>query len=88
MQLCGPHLNDCNFSFYLSEYYDMNLIQTSLADARKALPIKMSDSKIDLLSLIEKLENVLAILDNNGQPIAAIKVEEAINSLKQKEEDR
>ncbi|MEH6756192.1 MAG: hypothetical protein V7676_01625 [Parasphingorhabdus sp.] len=46
----------------------------------------MNDSKIDMLSLVEKLENMLSILDDSGHPIAAIKVEEAINALKQAED--
>ena len=48
----------------------------------------MSDSKIDILSLIEKLEYVLSILDDIGHPIAAIKVEEAINALRQTEDPK
>lgn len=70
------------------EHNNRNLAQTSFADARKALSINMSDSKIDILSLIEKLEYVLSILDDIGHPIAAIKVEEAINALRQTEDPK
>lgn len=45
----------------------------------------MSDSTIDILDLVKKLEHVLSVLDDNGYPIAAIKVEEAINALRQEE---
>lgn len=45
----------------------------------------MSKSNIDMLSLIEKLESVLTLLDKNGHPLAAIKVEEAINTLQHAE---
>lgn len=45
----------------------------------------MNSKKIDMLSLIEKLENMLSLLDDSCHPIAAIKVEEAINALKQTE---
>lgn len=45
----------------------------------------MSNSKIDILALVERLEGILASLDKNGHSIAAIKVEEAINALQQAE---
>lgn len=58
----------------------MYLVRNPAAE-RKALSIDMSNSNIDTLSLIEKLESVLSLLDKNGHPLAAIKVEEAINTL-------
>lgn len=41
----------------------------------------MSNSDVDMLDLVEKLENVLSLLDEGGHALAAIKVEEAINAL-------
>ncbi|GAA0466700.1 hypothetical protein GCM10009096_04230 [Parasphingorhabdus litoris] len=48
----------------------------------------MSNSnKIDILKLIEELGDILALLDKTDHSIAAIKVEEAIDALKQVADD-
>ncbi len=47
----------------------------------------MSNSEIDMPSLLEKLETILDLLDNSGHSVAAIKVEEAINALKLSEQN-
>jgi len=67
------------------ESSNRNLNYDSFITPRKALSISMSNSKIDMLGLVERLEEVLARLDENGHAIAAIKVEEAINVLRQAE---
>jgi hypothetical protein len=43
----------------------------------------MTSGNINVLALIEKLQDVLDFLDENDLAIPAIKVEEAINALKQ-----
>lgn len=43
----------------------------------------MNSGKIDVRALIEKLKDVLSFLDENDLAVPAIKVEEAINALKQ-----
>lgn len=42
----------------------------------------MSDREDNIPALIERLGSLLSLLDDNGHPIAAIKVEEAIFALK------
>ncbi len=37
--------------------------------------------------MIKKLEAILALLDDSGHSIAAIKIEEAINALKRSENE-
>ncbi len=59
------------------------MVQTNSTDAEGARPINMSN--IDMMNLIERLESILSILDEQGHPIAAIKIEEAINILRQAE---
>ena len=67
------------------ESSNRNLNYDSFTTPGKALSISMSNSKIDILNLVERLEGILARLDENGHAIAAIKVEEAINALQQAE---
>jgi hypothetical protein len=43
----------------------------------------MNSGNIDVRALIEKLNDVLSFLDENDLAVPAIKVEEAINALKQ-----
>ena len=43
----------------------------------------MTSRNIDVHALIEKLQDILKFLDDNELAIPAIKVEEAINALKQ-----
>lgn len=43
----------------------------------------MTSRDIDVHALIEKLQDILKFLDDNEFAIPAIKVEEAINALKQ-----
>lgn len=47
----------------------------------------MKSGNIDVRALIEKLQDVLNFLDKNDLAVPAIKVEEAINALKQIESD-
>ncbi len=47
----------------------------------------MKSGNIDVRALIEKLQDVLNFLDQNDLAVPAIKVEEAINALKQIESD-
>jgi hypothetical protein len=43
----------------------------------------MQTDNADIEGLIKRLSEILSILDDKGHPIAAIKIEEAINSLQQ-----
>ncbi|MEP0074321.1 MAG: hypothetical protein ABJP02_10135 [Parasphingorhabdus sp.] len=81
--ISGLDLNKGIVFLHLPEQCYKSVTQTSSADPGKALSINMSNSQIDVLNLIEKLRNILMILDKNDHPIAAIKVEEAINVLEQ-----
>lgn len=45
----------------------------------------MTSRNIDVRVLIEKLDDVLHCLDDNDLALPAIKIEEAINALKQQE---
>tara|TARA_R110000824_G_scaffold211072_3_gene397030 strand:- start:13691 stop:13861 length:171 start_codon:yes stop_codon:yes gene_type:complete len=47
----------------------------------------MTDGNINVRNLIKKLQDVLTFLDENDLAIPAIKVEEAINALRQVELD-
>ena len=47
----------------------------------------MNSAGMDLRTIIEMLENALRLLDKNGFAIPAIKIEEAINALKQIERE-
>ena len=47
----------------------------------------MTCGNIDVHALIEKLQDILKFLDDNELAIPAIKVEEAINALKQIQSD-
>lgn len=47
----------------------------------------MTGGNIDVDALIERLQNILNFLDEQDLAIAAIKIEEAINSLKRLEPD-
>lgn len=48
----------------------------------------MTGGNIDVDPLVEKLRDVLGFLDDNDLAIPAIKIEEAINALKQAETDK
>lgn len=52
------------------------------------MSVTMKNSEDDMLNLIERLEEILSILDENGHAIPAIKVEEAINALRQVEQEQ
>tara|TARA_R110000824_G_scaffold400258_1_gene607389 strand:- start:578 stop:760 length:183 start_codon:yes stop_codon:yes gene_type:complete len=47
------------------------------------MSLSMKSRDIDVHALIEKLQDVLDFLDENDLAIPAIKIEEAINALKQ-----
>ena len=47
----------------------------------------MNNGDMDARVIIEALENALRLLDKNGFAIPAIKIEEAINALKQIEHE-
>lgn len=47
------------------------------------MSIIMQTDNADIEGLIKRLSEILSILDDKGHPIAAIKIEEAINSLQQ-----
>ena len=51
------------------------------------MPVGMTSRNIDVHALIEKLQDILKFLDDNELAIPAIKVEEAINALKQIQSD-
>ena len=51
------------------------------------MPVGMTSRNIDLHAQIEKLQDILKFLDDNELAIPAIKVEEAINALKQIQSD-
>ncbi len=52
------------------------------------MSVTMKNSSDDILNLIERLQEILVMLDEDGHAIPAIRVEEAINVLRQDREDQ
>lgn len=52
------------------------------------MSVTMKNNSDDILNLVERLEEILFMLDEDGHAIPAIRVEEAINVLRQDREER
>lgn len=65
----------------------IGLIKTNPTTHREVMSIIMKTDNLGRADMIEKLEAILALLDDSGHSIAAIKIEEAINALKRSENE-